>query len=618
LSTHVQRQSQSQKSKKMSTVGSVTKKMEDLSLKSGKAFGHSVDVFYGKREDLETFLLQAETYLALNPDLTKSHKDKILFVLTHFKGNALRWAKKPMQELLSKHIDHWSKRTKELFTFEHENKPVCTYEHFKRELEKAFGDINETRRAERALRTLKQVKSVQTYTQEFQDIAGTLEWEQGPLMDAYYQGLKDRVKDDLATREKASDLEELIQYATQIDDRQYERYQEKKGGWQPTYRKYHQHSNPKGSNFPQQFRGNHQSHGRTNYHWDPMEIDAIKKRNFKGPTKGQGTKCFNCHRQGHIARNCRAPRKESRPWKRGSNYATKRETRNISATIMKEITTGTKGTPFDTSQDEETVNEITRRNTILNQDSHEEISSESSFELMEIKNNKENNMTMVKEEEPTNDWDYELINKDRTILEQTENNVKKLQKLQALIDKMEKDQEQRQERERAETLKRPGTPILSPRGLDLPPESDEEKEHGKLHFSACYDDYCNIHLQDKEGSGWFPSRPHKKGKKNCKCDKCLEKAYELKSTCGIPLDDFEWEVCKDPKCDYHREGERCYPWNTRKHRELHYTQCEIKYCGYHEYCDKESICKHKFHVHKPTTRTPNNEDTEQGKDRLSH
>ncbi|KAL6689604.1 hypothetical protein J3F84DRAFT_314917 [Trichoderma pleuroticola] len=34
--------------------------------------------------------------------------------------------------------------------------------------------------------------------------------------------------------------------------------------------------------------------------------------------------------------------------------------------------------------------------------------------------------------------------------------------------------------------------------------------HDILHFSACYDDKCQTHLSDKQGSGWFPKGPKKR------------------------------------------------------------------------------------------------------------
>lgn len=37
--------------------------------------------------------------------------------------------------------------------------------------------------------------------------------------------------------------------------------------------------------------------------------------------------------------------------------------------------------------------------------------------------------------------------------------------------------------------------------------------HGEILWTACYDDDCMIHLEDKVGSKWFPKRPGSKGNK---------------------------------------------------------------------------------------------------------
>jgi hypothetical protein len=46
------------------------------------------------------------------------------------------------------------------------------------------------------------------------------------------------------------------------------------------------------------------------------------------------------------------------------------------------------------------------------------------------------------------------------------------------------------------------------------PESDEEeidalREHATLNWTACYDDYCQVHLSEKQGLGWYPRGPRK-------------------------------------------------------------------------------------------------------------
>jgi hypothetical protein len=38
---------------------------------------------------------------------------------------------------------------------------------------------------------------------------------------------------------------------------------------------------------------------------------------------------------------------------------------------------------------------------------------------------------------------------------------------------------------------------------------EQAKRHEALSWTACYDDSCWTHMEDKEGSGWFPRAPSK-------------------------------------------------------------------------------------------------------------
>ncbi|OAG04267.1 uncharacterized protein CC84DRAFT_1095635, partial [Paraphaeosphaeria sporulosa] len=57
-----------------------------------------------------------------------------------------------------------------------------------------------------------------------------------PLQAAYYNGLKEIIKDELVHHDKADDLDELIELAVRVDNRLYERQTEKKELGKPTFR----------------------------------------------------------------------------------------------------------------------------------------------------------------------------------------------------------------------------------------------------------------------------------------------------------------------------------------------------------------------------------------------
>ena len=52
---------------------------------------------------------------------------------------------------------------------------------------------------------------------------------------------------------------------------------------------------------------------------------------------------------------------------------------------------------------------------------------------------------------------------------------------------------------------------------DLDKEAEKkakDREHACLSWTACYDDYCRVHLSDKQGSGWFPRKPRRRQELN--------------------------------------------------------------------------------------------------------
>ena len=38
---------------------------------------------------------------------------------------------------------------------------------------------------------------------------------------------------------------------------------------------------------------------------------------------------------------------------------------------------------------------------------------------------------------------------------------------------------------------------------------EQNPDYATLSWTTCYDDNCSIHLSDKQGLGWFPTRPRR-------------------------------------------------------------------------------------------------------------
>jgi len=249
--------------------------------------------FTGKRGDLKGFLLKCELYFGFSAGSFKMDHDKALFAVTLLKGPAFDWVEPFTADYLEKVgpdgaiMSNMLQKTKDIFQ---------TWKGFKGEISGVFGDLDEERTAERHLDNLKQRGSATAYTAEFQQHMGKTSWNGDALRYRYYKGLKEFIKDEIARSDKPDDLQDMIELAVKIDDRAYERALEKRGS-------YSNHS------FKKKNRGN--------YWPQPMELDATFKNSGKpgrtrDPKKERQLKerlCFNCDKPGHLARECRQPKR---------------------------------------------------------------------------------------------------------------------------------------------------------------------------------------------------------------------------------------------------------------------------------------------------------------------
>ena len=250
-----------------------------------------------------------ELYIGFNSTRFASDTERVLWTVTLFRGAALNWVEGFVQDYLKNHNNGAVSRAMQKDTIE----IFHTFDGFKEKLMRVFGEVDEKRQASREVQSLKQRGSAATYTAEFQRNAVKTGWNDEALKEQYYRGLKDAVKDDIAREERPEALEDLIELAIKIDNRNYERALEKRGHYNPGT-----------------FRGTGRNH-RSNNGPQPMELDATGRQELTPQEKQkhmQERLCFNCGKPGHMARNCKSGKGRDRNntgRRRELNVATRQE-----------------------------------------------------------------------------------------------------------------------------------------------------------------------------------------------------------------------------------------------------------------------------------------------------
>jgi hypothetical protein len=236
------------------------------------------EAFRGERSKFRNFRGQVKLWLHLHDGYIKTEQDKILVVGTLLKGPAFAWFETRVRDKI----------------------PWETYVEFENNLQLVYGDSDELATAERSLTRLRQTTSCSQYVSEFVQIASYLSWDDKALSFAFYKGLKDSVKDELARVERITSLPALMETATKIDNRLYERRLEKKGLTLRSLTAAAEQSS---------------TDSKANYGPQPMELDAIitstSHQKFGGPLSASDREyrkkhnlCLYCGLRGHRVQQC--------------------------------------------------------------------------------------------------------------------------------------------------------------------------------------------------------------------------------------------------------------------------------------------------------------------------
>lgn len=252
--------------------------------------------YEGGRMELPAFLTNMDLYCYKHN--VPNDQDKILTANLHMKGKAANWMQPYVEDYLKNvnNITLMRTDTKNLFT---------SWSNFVEEMKRIFGEVDAENQAEKAITRLKQTKSVSHYTAEFKQLQSRISWNDAALQTAFENGLKDAIKDSMVHHEKPGDLHALIELATRIDNRLWERNQQKNRATAPT-------ANARKPRQPQ-FRREKDG--------DVIMADKVQNRKDKksrdrndGLSKEERQRrydnkaCLRCGEEGHFRKDC--PKKE--------------------------------------------------------------------------------------------------------------------------------------------------------------------------------------------------------------------------------------------------------------------------------------------------------------------
>jgi hypothetical protein len=243
--------------------------------------------FNGDTAKLRAFLDDLRTYFEYYFPQTFSEdkvEKRIRYGGTRMEGAAADWFNAILKDKKKNDPEHQTQLTKDVFE---------SYENFEEQLEKSFGITNEAQEAEKKLRDLKQKGPCYKHTSTFIQLLTKVNWTEDSKKEMYYYSLKPEVKDEIYKMDRQTvSFTDLTQEAIKIDNRQWERKQERKTEKTGNPIRHQPQANQGKKRDDYVAKDNGTRPGR-------MDIDAINHRKFKGT-------CNSCGKPGHKEADCRS------------------------------------------------------------------------------------------------------------------------------------------------------------------------------------------------------------------------------------------------------------------------------------------------------------------------
>ncbi|KAL0938239.1 reverse transcriptase domain protein [Colletotrichum truncatum] len=258
---------------------------------------------------LKGFLIQVKNYQNFHHRDFTNETEKVVHAATYLRGKALKWFKLIQEEYLKcETLDECTTETRDIY---------ANFKGFEDTLRSLFQDPDEKRQAERDLAQLKQTKSAKDYSANFRQLSVQLDLTEETKIFMFYQGLKDEVKDEIIKIDRPDDFLQYAELAIKIDNRLFERRKERgekrqnpnsgrKYQWQPQ----HQFNNQRNDNRPRNNWNNPRQSTAYSHHSRPIDLSVIQRNDKKNDSWKKDRQCYNCQKIGHLAYECRSPKKE--------------------------------------------------------------------------------------------------------------------------------------------------------------------------------------------------------------------------------------------------------------------------------------------------------------------
>ncbi len=266
----------------------------------------SPKAFMGKRTESQEFILKCETVFMAQTRTYYDDKTKLAFTINLLEHEAYEWVKPAL-----------------LAPYDKSPEWIQSWDAFKKEFFKVFSDVDIKELSYQRLQALKQTGSASTYANDFRRHSLNLDWNDEPLRQHFFRGLKPEVKDRVLSPTDFTDLNSLMESAIKWDNLLYQRRKD------PSNNKSIDRSYAHSTSY--QARDNrplNQAHNRM-HQWNsppthtlgtgptPMEVDSIR-----GPLsqaekdhRRKNNLCLYCGNSGHRALECRKRSSPPQPGK---------------------------------------------------------------------------------------------------------------------------------------------------------------------------------------------------------------------------------------------------------------------------------------------------------------